>query len=257
MPYHETAIPAALADKPRTQNEAEILYSYLNCYRLGRVLVTAPGVCTWTADAEESIPVGNNDYYLFAVSIQEMGGTDLDLVISGNKGGSGLVNGYVTVLGTATYDDGFIVSGGDGWNSVSGVTCVGGVANDWVEIWAVPDIDQFTELVFVRSWETPRGDHMMPVADKFDPAYTHVRVRRAPSFNISKDYVDPDVFALVRGREVTIIIEIHPDGLSIVQEYMVLTKAAVNNDVNAPDNAMVISLASGSARRILSYVPSG
>ena len=257
MPYQETALPEALQNKPRTQNEGNVLYALLNCFRLGRVLVTAPGVCTWTADPNEAIPAGDNNYYLFAVPIVEMGGTDLDLIISGNKGGSGLVNGYVTVLGTATYDDSFVVSGGDNWNSISGVTCANGTANDWVEIWAIPDIDQFTELAYVRSWETPRGDHMIPVADKFDPAATHVRVRRAPSFSISKDYVDPNALDVIRGRECTIIIEIHPDGLSVVQEYMIMPKAAVSNDVNAPDNAMIQSVASGSARRILSYVPSG
>lgn len=255
MPYQETAVPAALANKPRTQNEGRVLYSLLNSYRLGRVQVTAPGTCTWTADANESIPVGNNNYYLFASVVFPMGGTDLDLVINGNKGGSGLVNGYVTIPGDAIYDDTDIVSGGDNWNSVSGVTCTGGTANDLIDIWAIPDIDQFTELAYVRSWETPRGDHMIPVPDRFDPQATTVRVRRDPSFSISKDYVDPDALGIIRGRECTIIVEIHPDGLSVVQEYMIIAKAGVSTDVNAPDTAMVQSVAEATARRILTYQP--
>jgi hypothetical protein len=257
MPYQETELPAALRNKPRTQNEGNVLYSLLNSYRLGRVEVSAPGVCTWTADADESIPAGNNNYYLFATSVFNMGGSDLNLIISGNKGGSGLVNGYVTVDGNAIYDDTFIVSGADNWNSISGVTCTGGIANDLVDIWAIPDIDQFTELAYVRSWETPRGDHIIPVPDKFDPQAATVRVRRNPSFSISKDYVDPNALDIVRGRECTIIIEIHPDGLSVVQEYIIMPKAAVSSDVTAPDTAMLQAVAEGSARGILSYSPSG
>jgi hypothetical protein len=257
MPYQETAIPAALANKPRTQNDGNVLYSLKNSYRLGRVQVTAPGVCTWTPDTDENIPAGDNTYYLFAVVVFPMGGSDLNLTISGNKGGSGLVNGYVTVLGTAIYDDTFIVTGTDGWNSISGVTCTGGTANDLVDIWAIPDIDQFTELAYVRSWETPRGDHIVPVPDKYDSQATTVRIRREPTISISKDYVNPDVLGIIRGREVTIIIEIHPDGLAVVQTYLIMTKAAASNDVNAPDAAMIQSVAAGSARRILSYEPSG
>jgi len=257
MPYQEAAVPAALANKPRIQNDGLVLYSLLSSYRLGRVEVTAAGVCTWTPDADETIPVGDNNYYLFATSVFNMQGTDLDLIISGNKGGSGLVDGYVTVLGTAVYDDSFIVSGGDNWNSISGVTCVDGVDNDLVDIWAVPDIDQFTELAYVRSWETPRGDHIIPVPDRYDPQATTVRVRRAPSFSISKDYVDPNALDIIRGRECTVIIEIHPEGLAVVQEYIIIAKAAVSSDVNAPDNAMIQAVASGTSRAILSYSPSG
>lgn len=257
MPYQESAIPAALAGKPRTQNDGNVLYSLKNSYRLGRVQVTAPGVCVWTPDTNESIPAGDLTYYLFATSVTLMGGSDLNLTISGNKGGSGLVNGYVTVLGTAIFDDTFIATGTDGWNSVSGVTCTGGIANDLVDIWAVPDIDQFTQLKYVRSWETPRGDHMVPVPDKYDAQATTVRIRRTPEISISKDYVDPNALGLIRGREVTIIIEIHPDGLAVVQTYLIIAKAAVSNDDNAPDAAMIQSVATGNARRILSYEPSG
>ena len=257
MPYIETAVPAALSGKPKTQNEAEVLYSLLNNYMLGRVLVTAAGVCTWTADVNESIPAGNNNYYLFASVVFPMGGAELDLVISGNKGGSGLVNGYVTIPGDAIYDDTYIVSGGDNWNSISGVTCVGGTANDLIEIWAIPDIDQFTSLAYVRSWDLARGDHMIPVPDRFDPAETHIRVRREPTLSISKDYVDPNALDILRGREVTIVMEIQPNGMSAVEEYVFFPKAAISNDINAPDNAMVQSVATGTARRILSYSPSG
>ena len=257
MPFQEAAISAALSGKPKTQNEAEILYALLGCYRLGRVHVTAAGVCTWTADANDSIPAGNNNYYLFASVVFPMGGTDLDLVISGNKGGSGLVNGYVTIPGMAIYDDTYIVSGADNWNSISGVTCSDGTANDLIDIWAVPDIDQFTSIAYVRSWDIARGDHMIPVPDGYDPAATHIRVRREPSVSFSKDYVNPDVLDTLRGREVSIIIEVKPDGMSAVEEYIIFPKAAISNDINAPDNAMVQSVASGSARVILVYSPSG
>lgn len=257
MPYQEVAPPASLLNKPKTQNEAVLLYSLLNSYRLGRIEVTAAGVCTWTADSNESIPANDNNYYLFATCVFPMGGSDLNLTISGNKGGSGLVNGYVTVDGNGIYDDTFIVSGADNWNSVSGVTCTGGTANDLVDIWAVPDIDQFTEMAYVRTWETPRGDHMIPVPDGFDAARVNVRVRREPTISISKDYVDPDVMGILRGREATIVVEIRPSGLAIVDEYIICVKAAISNDVNAPDNAMISSVASGFSRQFLSYKPSG
>jgi hypothetical protein len=223
------------------------------------VLITGSGVCTWTADSNESIPAGNANYYLFATAVEDFpsGGASVALTISGNKSGSGLVNGYVTVPGTATYDDTYIVSGTDEWTSVSGVTCTGGTANQWIDIWAIPDIDQFTDLVYVRSFDAARGVHMEPVPDGFDPAATHVRVRRTPTFSVTKDYVDPNVLDIIRGREVCVIIEIHPDGLSVVQEYLIMPKAAVSADVNAPDAAMVQAVAAGSARVMLSYTPSG
>lgn len=257
MPYIETAVPDALSGKPKTQNEADVKYSLLNAYRLGRVEVTASGVCTWTADVNEAIPSGNNNYYLFASVVIPMGGAELQLTISGNKGGSGLVNGYVTIPDDAIYDDTYIVSGGDNWNSISGVTCAGGTDNDLIDIWAIPDIDQFTSLAYVRSWDLARGDHMIPVPDRFDAAETHIRVRREPSLSISKDYVNPNALDIMRGREVTIVIEIQPNGMSAVAEYVFFPKAAISNDINAPDNAMVQSVATGSARRVLSYVPSG
>ena len=255
MPYIETAVSAVMASKPKIQPEGDVKYSLLNSYRLGQVLVTAAGVCTWTADSNEAIPSGNNNYYLFASVVFPMGGTDLDLVISGNKGGSGLVNGYVTILGDAIYDDTYIVSGADNWNSISSVTCVDGTANDLIDIWAIPDIDQFTSLVYVRSWDFARGPHIIPVPDRFDPAADTIRVRREPTLDLSKDYVDPNVLDIIRGREVTIVIEIQPGGMSGVQEYIFFPKAAVSSNVNAPDNAMVQAVASGSARRILAYSP--
>lgn len=257
MPYSESALPAILANKPKTQNDGLVRYSLLNSYRLGRVEVTAAGVCTWTADANEAIPSGNNNYYLFAVSVAVMGGPDLTLTINGNKGGSGLVNGFATVLGTAVFDDTFIVSGGANWNSISGVTCAGGVDNDVVDIWAVPDENQFTDMVFVRSWETPRGDHMIPVPDRYDPQADTVRIRRNPEFSLAKDYVDPNVLDVIRGRECTVIIEIHPSGLAVVEEYIIVAKAAISADVNAPDATMIQAVATGNGRAILSYSPSG
>lgn len=257
MPYIETAVPESLAIKPKIQPEGDVKYSLLNSYRLGQVLVTASGVCTWTADADEAIPDGNNDYYLFASVVFPMGGAELQLVISGNKGGSGLVNGYVTIPADAIYDDTYIVSGADNWNSISGVTCIGGTANDLIDIWAIADIDQFTSIAYVRSWDFARGPHIMPVADRYDPQATTIRLRREPSLSLSKDYVDPNVLDVLRGREVTIIIEIQPGGLSGVQEYIIFPKAAISNDINSPDNAMVQSVASGSARRVLAYSPSG
>ena len=257
MPFIETAPPAALLGKPKTQNEGEVKYTLKNSYRLGRVEVTASGVCTWTADSEESIPAGDNTYYLFGVAVFPLGGVDVTLTISGNKGGSGLVNGYMTLTGTAIYDDSFIATGGANWNSISGVTCSGGTANDLIDIYAIPDPDEFTLLAYVRTWELARGDHMIPVPDGFDPQATTVRQRRENSFSIGKDYVDPDALTIIRGRECTVMIEIHPGGLSTIQEYIIFPKAAVSTDISSPDNAMVTSTASGGARDILSYEPSG
>lgn len=257
MAFIEVAPPAALQGKPKTQNEGEVKYTLKNSYRLGRVEVTAAGVCTWTADTNESIPSGDNTYYLFAVAVFPLGGADLTLTISGNKGGSGLVNGFVTLLGTAIYDDSFIVSGGANWSSISSVTCANGTENDLVDIYAIPDPDEFTTLAYVRTWEFARGDHMIPVPDGFDPQRTTVRQRREHTFSIGKDYVDPDALTIIRGRECTIMVEIHPGGLSTIQEYIIFPKAAVSADWNAPDNAMVTSTATGGARDILSYAPSG
>lgn len=255
MSFQTIAPPAYLAEKPRIQPEGVIKYSLKNSFKLGQVYVTAPGVCEWTPSTYEEIPAGDESYHLMAVVSLPVGTSDVLLTVSGNRGGSGLVNGYVTVIALSTWDSAFLFSGGPGWNSVSNVTCAGGVAGDLIDIYAVPDPDQFTELYYVRSFEFDAGPYTTPIPDKFEPAKVHINVRREPTFSFSKDYVDLTDVSTLRGREVTLMFEMRPAGLSAVVEYIILPKAAVSVDESAPDNAMITSNATGFERRLLIYQP--
>ena len=258
MSFNTAVLPAWVGLAPRSQPEAILRWNVSQpCVLMGEVEVTAVDACTYTAEGD-TIPSGDANYYLFVIPKVPLGATQVVLTINGEDYGSGAKSGTVTIPALATYDAAGIVSGGDGWGAISTVTCAGGTANDLLEIWAVPDIDQFTRWRYLQSFDLDNSPFMMPVPDGFVPAYTAIKVRRGASLTFNKVYVDyTDSFDRVRGRNVTLIIDLHPEGGPLVSEYIIICNGYISANQNAGDNALIISAAEGGDRRVLRYTPSG
>lgn len=258
MSFNEAALPAWVGLHPRSQPEAVLRYNIEQpCVLMGEVHVTGAGACTYTAEGD-TIPSGDANYYLFVIPKVPMGASQVVLTINGEDYGSGAKSGTVTIPALATYDAAGIVSGGDGWGAISTVTCVGGTTNDLLEIWAVPDFDQFTRWRFLQGFDFDNSPYMIPVPDCFDPAYSAIKVRRDASLTFSKIYQDYiDGFDKIRGRDVTLLIDFHPEGGPLVSEYLIIANGHLSAAQNAGDNALIISAAEGGNRRLIRYTPSG
>ena len=258
MSFNEAALPSWVGLRPRSQPEAILRYNIAQpCVLMGDIWVTAAGACTYTAEANV-IPAGDANYYLFVVPKVPIGDAQIVVTVNGEDYGSGPKSGTATIPALATYDAASIVSGGDGWGAISTVTCTGGTANDELEIWAVPDFDQFTRWRYLQSFDLDNSPFMMPVADGFEPAYAAIKVRRGASLTFNRNYVDyTDSFDKIRGRDVTLLIDLHPEGGSLVSEYIIIANGYLSATQNAGDNALVISAAEGGDRKVLRYTPTG
>lgn len=256
MPYQTLAPSGAMATNPRIQPEIILRYSLLDCPTMGDVLITGSGSCTFTA-SDETIPSGNANYYLFVLVKSIIGASQIVLTINGQDYGSGPKSGTVTIPATSGYDEAFLVSGGDGWGSILTVTCTGGTLNDQLEIWAVPDVDQYTRWRYLRDYNLNVLATKMAVPDGFDPAYTSILQRRGFEMSIGRDYVDfGDGLDVLRGREMSLIAEIHPGGGGNISTYVIMPQAIISAAQGAPDNAMVTTSGDGSHRAVLMYEPS-
>jgi hypothetical protein len=252
--WRQTQAPSSLRTKPRIQPELIVRYCKLPTIDLGSVLVTAPDTCEYTP-SDESLPSGANYYGLWGVVKYPLGASNLTLDITASKGGSGSVESWMTFQAQWGLDQAMIGSGGYGWNSISSVGVSGGVANDWINLWGVPDIDQFTILGYVTSADISPGSILTPVPDRFDPQKAVIYNRRVSSFSISRNYVDDDDMNAVIGREITVIMEYRPQGTGFVTEYLVFPKARLTPSVNAPENALVVSPYEGGSNNYLAYQP--
>lgn len=258
MSYNTAALPAWVGKAPRSQPEAILRYNISQlCVLIGEVWVTAAGACTYTAEGD-AIPTGDANYYLFVIPKVPLGNAQVVVTINGEDYGSGPKSGTATIPALATYDAASIVTGGDGWGGITSVTCTGGTANDQLEIWAVPDIDQFTRWRYLQGFDLDNSPFMTPVPDAFDPAYAAIKDRRGASLTFNRVYVDyADSFDRIRGRDVTLLIDLHPEGGPIVSEYIIIANGFLSAAQNAGDNALIISAAEGGDRRVLRYSPSG
>jgi hypothetical protein len=238
MPYKTVAAQAGLLDAPRSQPEGIVKYSALEAILMGEIVVTGSGACEFTASGD-AIPAGNSNYYLFILAKEVVGGADVTFTVNGQDQGSGPKNGSILVPSGSTFDTGHLVSGDDGWANILSVTCVGGTLNDYFEIWAVPDPDQFTTWLYITSWDYGNPHTRQPVPNNFDPVAATVRVRGDTTLTLGKVHTVYSAIGEAMGQNITLMIEVHPGGGGNVSEYIIFTRCRVSPAVSAPDGSLV------------------
>jgi hypothetical protein len=107
----------------------------------------------------------------------------------------------------------------------------------------------FADLMYVTSSDVTPGGTRMPVANRMDPVYVSIAVRPNNTFTMSQSYVSNNYagsFSRLRGRNITILLELRADGGALVEEYIFLLNCAFNEiPTSMPDNSMLTVSASG------------
>jgi hypothetical protein len=253
--WRQTQAPSSLRTKPRIQPEIIVRYTTLPSIDLGSVLVTAPDTCEYSPNGDESLPSGANNYGLWGVVKYPLGNAQLTLSLTGSKGGSGSIQSDMTFEALWGLDQAMIGSNDYGWNTVDSVTADGGTANDWIHLWGIPDIDQFTELSYITSVDIAPGSNLLPVPNKFDTQKAVILQRRTSGLTITRNYVDADDINDMLGREITLLLEYRPQGTGFVSEYIVFPKARLTPSVSNPDNALTTAPYEGGSNNYLAYQP--
>lgn len=120
-------------------------------------------------------------------------------------------------------------------------------------------INGFCDLKFVRSSDITPGATTMPIPDRMDAVATSIAIRGDNTFAISANYVTNSYvkgLARLKGRRLTLLMEVRESGGAEVTEYIYLVNAVLNEvPISMPDNAELMVNATGYFDKIIHYTP--
>jgi hypothetical protein len=265
--------------KPKLQSYIRPMVTFVETVNFGTVEITGSGATDYQLVYNKPTYTSTRtDLIMFILPRKPVGANACKIIITGvnssNAFGAGTASDEMTVPALSAKNLGILVtkSGTDPiyWKSVSSVSLDGtshGTAGEQYDIIGVPKwndtdadgSDGFVELIYVTSEDITPGATRMPVANRMDAVYDSIDIRPDNTFTMAQRYVTNNWvhgIGRLRGRKVTILLELREDGGALVAEYIYLGNACFNEaPIAAPDNGDMTVNATGYFEVELHYEP--
>jgi hypothetical protein len=265
--------------KPKLQSYIRPLVTLVETVNFGSVEITGAGATDFQLVYNKpEYTTTRTDLIMFILPRKPVGLVQADITITGvnssNAFGAGTAADEMSVPVLSAKDTGILVtkSGTDPvyWKSVSSIavdTTNHGTPGEIFDLIGVPkwtDMDAdgsdgFVELIYVTSEDITPGPTRMPIANRMEGVYTSIDIRPNNTFTMSQKYVTnnwANGIGRLRGRKVTLLLELRADGGALIDEFIYLGNACFNEaPINAADNSEMTVSASGYFETEIHYEP--
>lgn len=252
-----------MPNKPKMQSYNVYKYSLVDMVFFGTVEILGGGSTLNTHFFYKDEDTATTALTLFLCPARPVGAVAIGATVS-SSGGSGtpaeITIAAYTQEGTAS----LVTASGGAACTATDVSAVAlhatnfGSAGDMVDVLGFKDPRtdaNYTELSYVQSNDDNPGNVMLPVANQMEAQKAVIRQRGTNGVSLTQNYVDNNTgIPKLRGREVTLLIEVHENGGPVVTEYQMFGQCAVGEvSKSDPENALSIISASGTYRKKCVY----
>lgn len=235
----------------KNQLEALVSYSESAVKVIGTGSVTAPSTITYTAGTDTIEAVYGEDLVLRA-AFPVQATADAVYTITGTQTDDSALTGAATMPANSPQGRSIDVTPTPSatFKTVTGMSVVGGVAGDKVEILTVPADNTFSLLSYFEGIEINTGAYLRSIPNRYDPSDHKKRQRQENRITMSQLYQNhADGLAQVEGKEVTLMLQVEDDGGGSITETILLSNADVSTPVNFAKDADAVVRGEGSFSR--------
>ena len=245
------------------KNQLEGVFSYSNAAvkLLGTGKVTAASTVGFTAGDDSLASYGEDLVLRAGVPITANAGS-VYTITGTDAAGGGALTGTATMPANVPQGQSVDVTpsiSAHKFATVTGISLVGGVAGDKVEIMSVPDVDsldasQWNLLEFIESMEINTGPYLRSIPNRYDTSDHKKRQRQENQATLEELYQsNTRGLANIEGREVTLRVQVEEDGGGVYSETLILSKFDASTPVSMPKEADMTVRSEGSFSRRLVF----
>ncbi len=230
----------------KNQYEVQLYYSFCPIQEIWTVDITAADIYTDAenvVDAVECYDISDG-YNLYAlvtdnpigVGVSELECTEVTPVVVTVVGATAdyspvAQTGVATIPARSQVGWAVLIAAGSTFGSVTGVSITGGSAGEKIIIIALPVAATFTYIGFDQGFSWDEGTTSRAIPEKYVTVDHWKRTRGETTLSISQLYQSFNrALTYLRGRDFTLLAEVHDDGGAAISEYIYFDKCRLTTN---------------------------